>query len=108
MPHDHFVQTAAAIVAVRSIARTARRLTFDDFPPVVWLRDQVVLSLSRGERRSRWLPLTNCPFCLAPYLSAGMALWVWLSKLDTAWWWINGVWAAAYVAAIVVARDEAE
>lgn len=108
MPHDHFVQVAAVLVAVFSIARTARLLTFDDFPPVQWLRDRVVVWLSHGERRSKWLPLTNCPFCLCPYLAAGMAVWVWLSQLDVWWWWINGAWAAAYVAAIIVARDEPE
>lgn len=103
MPHDHFVQAAAVAVAIISVARTARLLVFDDFPPVYWLRLRFIGALPEG---SKWAMLAQCPFCLAPYLSVGMALWAWLSGLDPAWWWINGVWAASYVAAIVVAHDE--
>jgi len=32
--------------------------------------------------------------------------WAWLSDLHWTWWVINGVWAASYLAASVVAYDE--
>jgi hypothetical protein len=93
-------------VAVLSVARTARLLTYDDFPPIAWLRARALSWLAKSKRRMRWVALTECPFCVAPYLAAGMAAWAWASGLDAWWWWINGTWAAAYVAAIVNAYDQ--
>jgi hypothetical protein len=105
LPVDR-VGFAAIVVAVLSIARTARLLIYDDYPPVAWVRERVQRWLGAGEKRSRWMLLTECPFCLAPYLTAGMLVWMWLSDLNTFWWVANGWWAMSYVAAIVVARDE--
>lgn len=96
----------AIVVGILSVARTARLLIFDDFPPVVWLRTRAV-ALIRNEN-SKWTGLAECPFCLAPYLTAGMIGWAWLSDLHWTWWLINGWWAASYLAAIVVAYDEGE
>lgn len=96
----------AVIVAVISIARTARLLTYDDYPPVAWAREKAKLWFLSGERRMKWVALTECPFCLAPYLTAGMLAWMWLSDLHWTWWLANGWWAMSYVAAIIVARDE--
>jgi hypothetical protein len=50
----------------------------------------------------------ECQFCLAPYLAAGMGVWVWLSDLNMWWWIINGWWAASYLAAIVVSYDQSD
>ena len=94
---------AAVLVGVVSVARTARLLVFDDFPPMVWLRVRI---LALFKENSSWSGLIECPFCLAPYLTAGMMLWAWASHLHWTWWVINGWWAASYVAAMVVARDE--
>jgi hypothetical protein len=104
--HEWAVLALAAAVAALSIARTARLLTHDTFPPVQWFRDRIQLWLAKGKRRQRWLPLTECPFCLAPYLSAGMFVWIWLCDLGVEWWVVNGWWAMSYVAAMIVARDE--
>lgn len=96
---------AAVVIGVLSVARTARLLTFDDFPPVVWLRDRATRRLG-----NTWNGLAICAFCQAPYLTAGMLAWGWLARTDTGlhwtWWVINGWWAAAYVAAIIVAYDQ--
>jgi hypothetical protein len=94
---------AAIIVAVLSVARTARLLIFDEFPPVVWLRIRV---LSWFPEDSKWSVLLTCPFCMAPYLMAGMFGWAWLSDLHWTWWVINGWWAMSYLAATYVAYDE--
>lgn len=96
---------AAALVGIVSVARTARLLTYDDFPPARWLRVRYVALLPED---SPWAKLADCPFCLAPYLTLGMAGWAWLADLNTAWWVINGIWAASYLAAILVAYDQPE
>lgn len=100
---EHSTQTLilATIVGVVSVARTARLLNFDDFPPVVWLRAQALARLPE-----KWSGIAECSFCLAPYLAAGMMAWAYLSDLHWTWWVINGWWAAAYVAAIIVAYDQ--
>lgn len=104
--HFDRVGLAAVIVAVISIGRTARLLTYDDYPPVAWARTKVQHWLLSGDRRMRWVALTECPFCLAPYLAAGMLAWMWASDLHWTWWLINGWWAMSYLSAILVARDE--
>lgn len=100
--HEWWVWVAAAFVAVVSTARTARLLTWDDFPPVQWVRDRYLAAV--GD--SPWSKLAQCAFCLAPYLSVGMIAWIWLSDLHWTWWLINGWWTLAYLAAIVVSYDQ--
>lgn len=93
----------ALAVGVISVARTARLIVHDDFPPIAWLRVRFV-ALFPGD--SSWSKLVECQFCLAPYLTIGMMAWAWLSNLHWTWWVINGWWACSYVAAILVAYDE--
>lgn len=94
--------TLAVLIAVVSVARTARLLVFDVFPPVFWVRSHVLAWL--GD--SKWSKLVECPFCLAPYLAAGEMAWAYYSDLHWTWWVANGWWALSYVAAIVVSYDE--
>lgn len=94
----------AIIVGILSVARTARLLIFDDFPPIMWARVRVRAWVKNED--SKWLGLLDCPFCMAPYLTAGMLTWAWLSDLHWTWWVINGWWAASYLAATYVAYDE--
>lgn len=96
-----FQWIAAVVVGVLSVARTARLLVFDDFPPVRAVRERALARLNED-----WSGLLTCAFCLCPYLSAGMIAWAWVSGLHWTWWVINGWWAASYVAAIVVAYDQ--
>jgi hypothetical protein len=97
----------AILVGIVSVARTARFLIFDDFPPMMWLRTRF---LARFEEDNAWSKIAECPFCLTPYLAAGMLAWGWLAwnghGLHPTWWVINGIWAASYVAAIVVSYDQ--
>lgn len=93
----------AVIIGIVSVARTARLLLFDEFPPMVWLRVRI---LAMFPEDSSWSKIAECPFCLTPYLAAGMLGWAWLSDLNAWWWVINGVWAASYLAAILVAYDQ--
>ena len=103
MTPDYLVDLAAAVVGVLSVARTARFIGFDDFPPMTWLRVRLIALLG-----DNWGVLITCPFCLTPYLATGMALWAWASDTNTWWWVINGVWGLSYLAAILVARDQPE
>lgn len=95
---------AAVVVGVLSVARTARLLTHDTLPPVEKLRSWLSARLAESD----WEELIHCPFCVAPYLAAGMGVWWWLADGHWTWWVINGWWAASYVAAIVVAYDQPE
>jgi hypothetical protein len=105
MPHIIMGEHWAALVAVLSVARTARLIIHDDFPPMMWLRARI---FALYKEDSVWLKLWQCPFCLTPYLAAGMGVWMWLSGLDDVWWYINGAWAASYVAAIIYSYDQPE
>lgn len=100
--HD-WTLVAAVLVGVVSVARTARLLVHDSFPPAAWLRVRYMALVGPS---SDWAKLAECQFCLAPYLMAGMIGWAWVSDLHWTWWVINGWWAASYVAAMVVSYDE--
>lgn len=106
-PHLHEVHdwtlVAALVIGIVSVARTARLLIHDAFPPAMWLRARFVAALPPA---SKWAKLAECQFCLAPYLTAGMIGWAWVSDLHWTWWVVNGWWAASYFAAIVVSYDE--
>jgi len=101
MHHSTFVWIAASVVGVLSVARTARFLVWDEFP--LWLPIKTRLMAVLGDA---WGGVFGCQYCIAPYLAAGMGVWVWLSDLNAWWWIINGWWAASYLAAIVVSYDE--
>jgi hypothetical protein len=101
-------------IGILSVARTARLIVFDEYPPMAWLRDKHDAKFgSEG-----WGKLIHCGFCAAPYLAVGMMIWAlavlpgsnpydWYSQ---AWWWvvINGTWGGSYVASIIVAYDQPE
>lgn len=101
--HSTLIIALAAVVGVLSVARTARLLIFDDFPPVAWLRLQL---MSRVDEESGWSKLATCPFCMTPYLMAGMFGWAYLSDLHWTWWVANGIWAGSYLAASYVSYDQ--
>lgn len=94
---------AACIIGVISVARTARLIIYDDFPPMVWLRVHYLALFSDD---NPWRKLVECQFCITPYLTAGMLAWAWLSDGHWTWWVINGIWAASYIAAITVSYDQ--
>lgn len=102
---SHWTWVVATLVGVVSVARTIRLIAYDQFPPVAWARAHI---LARYKEDSKWSVLWECQYCMAPYLSAGMLAWAWLSDLNTAWWVINGWWAASYIAAIIVSYDQPE
>lgn len=102
---DHWTWVVATLVGVVSVARTARLLIYDDFPPTAWLR---VRFTALFDDDNPWRKLVECQYCITPYLAAGMLAWAWASDLNTWWWVVNGTWAGSYVAAILVSYDQPE
>lgn len=105
---DRFTLICAVIVGILSVARTARLIGFDEYPPMVWLREKWDEHI--GE--DGWGKLIHCPFCSAPYLAAGMLLWFWLAfrfggdLAQSFWWTVNGIWGLSYISSIIVAYDQ--
>lgn len=93
---------AAVIIGILSVARTARLLVHDAYPPVVWFR----MKWEAKWGREGWGKLIFCHYCATPWMAIGMALWWWISGGNEWWWVINGVWGLSYVAAILVSWDE--
>lgn len=94
-------------VAVISVARVARLITHDTWPPMEWARPRL------AARLGSWSELVLCPFCVAPYLMAGQLAWLVLLRghgdaFTLGWLIPNLWWAASYVAAIIVAYDQPE
>lgn len=98
------------IVAILSAGRTARLIGFDEYPPMVYLRNK--WDDRFGDEG--WGKLIHCPFCSAPYLLAGITLWAWLAfshggdVAQNIWWVANGVWGLSYLSSILVAYDQPE
>lgn len=101
---DPFILIAAVVIAVLSTGRLTRLLVQDHFPPSVWIRTKWDDITDGGS----WNLLLHCHWCLAPWLAIPVILWGWLSELHTSWWLLNGWLAIAYLASMVVERDEVE
>lgn len=102
----------AAATLILSTARLTRLLVHDKWPPAVTVRVWWMNATNHGP----WADLVTCPFCVTPYLTAGILTWglaVGVPDGDAAawsaawWWWLfNGWLALSYLAAMVVVRDE--
>lgn len=110
---DHWTAFWACVIGVLSVARTARLIVWDEFPPSVWLRirwDDLTHKDLKNE--SRWNKLLHCQFCITPYLAAGNLGWAVWSGLGFGdfwgllWWIANGVWGLSYLSASYVAWDQ--
>ena len=103
--HDTLTLVLAAVVATLSVGRTARLLIHDTLPPVAFIRSKIV---GWYKPDSKWVDLWDCPFCMAPWLMAGMVAWMEVCDLNEWWWLINTAWACSWLAAIVYAYDQPE
>jgi hypothetical protein len=131
---DPWVLAVAALLSVLGTARATRLWIHDAWPPVVWARERYLAwaeqtrpiwpdgdvppglaasaHVQRLTWRAGWAPLATCPFCVAPWLALGSILWALASGLDAdTWagglWWLVHLWfTVAYLAAMVVVRDE--
>jgi O-antigen ligase len=96
---------AVVVVTVMSSARLTRLMTYDHFPPV----EKVRYAYSEWTERHKWANgyglLAFCPYCASFWLTGLVVLWGWLTDWQTAWWVVNGIFAASYAAAIVMVHD---
>lgn len=90
-----------AVVTVLSVARLTRLLTWDSFPPSIWVRTKFDDLTKDG----KWSLLVHCGYCFSVWAAFGVVLWGYWSDWNTFWWIVNGSLAAAYVGAIVMAND---
>lgn len=96
-----FEWIAVGLVVVLSAARLTRLATYDKFPPVLWLRTKY----EDATDGTGWQMLAFCPYCASPWITLVVAGSGWASGWHAAWWFINGVFAASYLAAMVMVHD---
>jgi hypothetical protein len=102
---DPWYWIAVAAVAVLSSARLTRFLVYDEFPPIMWLRERLKVVEVEDLAKSRWKLLAVCGFCMSFWVTLAVVTWGYLTDWQTAWWLVNGTFAASYLAASYVARD---
>lgn len=96
-----FVWVAVAVVSVVSSARITRLVTWDSFPPSIWVRrtwDSVT-------REGSWSLLMSCPWCLSFWIHGIVVLSGYYSDWHLVWWLVNGIFGGSYIAAMIVVRD---
>lgn len=110
-----FYWVAVALVIVVSASRLTRLMTWDKFPPTLWIRDTYA-DLTDG---TGWSLLAFCGYCASFWITAALVLWAdlagvldgrtaWGTSGDIAqpvWWMVNGTLAASYLAAILMVHD---
>lgn len=96
------VWALAFVVGTLSAGRITRLIVHDEFPPSVWLR----IKWDDKTHSSSWNKLLHCHWCLSFWITLPLGLWAWLSDLHTSWWVFNVIMAAAYVAPMIVERDQ--
>lgn len=106
-----FYWAAVALTTIVSASRLTRLATWDEFPPVKWLRNKYA-AVTDG---SDWQVLAFCGYCASFWITAFVVGWGWLAGVYTdspetsvsgnVWWIINGVLATSYLAAILMAHD---
>jgi len=104
-----FLGILAILVAVLGPARLARVVTYDDFPPAMWLRKKVVRALA-ARKRGDWAKIATCFWCFTPWVVLASMGWFILG-LVVPWigvlWWVSWGWLAlSYLASWWIARDE--
>lgn len=97
----------AVLVAVLGVGRWVRLVTYDQFPPAAWWRQQWAGFTKNHED---WGNLMFCPWCLTPWMMLVAMGWFLLS-LQVVWiawaWWLFWGWGAlSYVTSMVIVRDE--
>lgn len=90
-----------AIVTITSSARITRLVAVDSFPPIVRFR----MGWDRLTNDGEWSILFHCLYCFSFWATAlviGTGIW---SDFHPAWWIVNSIFGASYLAAYVVRFD---
>lgn len=106
-----FYWVAVVLTTIVSASRLTRLATFDEFPPVRWLRNKYAEATDGGG----WQLLAFCPYCAGFWITGLVVGWGMLAHVyghppndslaAQVWWVINGVLAASYLAAILMVHD---
>lgn len=99
--HSTFEWVAAFVIAVVSVARISRLLTWDKYPPSVWVRTKWDALTDDGP----WSVLVHCGYCFGLWAAMFVVGYGWLSDLHWSWWLLNGWLAVGYLGAVFMAFD---
>lgn len=105
---DHpFFLVLAVLVVIFGAGRLTRVLTYDSYPPSIAIRKWWIGTVTKG---NGWSKLADCFWCASPWITAVCIGWFFLTPLQLwilwSWWLFWGWLGLAYIAAIVLARDE--
>lgn len=105
IPANPILDIVAVLVAVLGAGRLTRVITYDDYPPSVWVRNW----WRKVTRDGGWSKLASCFWCASPWVML-VCMGTGLISFNQAWepvWWLFWGWLAlSYVTAMVIARDE--
>lgn len=104
-----FQLVLAGVVATLAVARLTRLVTYDDYPPVKWLRDK--WDAKTGE--SGWNEMLHCGYCFAPWIALPIVVifvglmfgWAVFASIIGIWWVFCSILAVGYSAAIIVGTN---
>lgn len=106
-----FYWVAVALVTIISAARITRLAVYDKFPPIKWVREKY----EDATDGSGWQLLAMCGFCMSFWTTSAVVIWGLYagvydrypveSRSSAAWWIVNGIFAASYLAATYIAND---
>lgn len=105
IPENPFVLVLGLLTIVLGAGRLTRVITYDAYPPAVWLREQWVDLVRGGD----WARLFTCFWCMSPWVTAAAIVHGTLAYgtfLEWTFWAFWGWLALSYAAALVLARDE--
>lgn len=103
-----FFLVLAILTLILGAGRLTRIIYWDAFPPAMKVR----MAWDRLTGDSSWNKLLHCPWCLAPWIILGGIGWyAWGNiegwhALNIAWWVFWGWLAMAYMASMIIVRDE--
>jgi hypothetical protein len=106
-----FYWVAVVLTTIISVSRMTRLATWDEFPPVKWLREKY----ADATDGSGWTLLAYCGYCASFWIAAVVIVWglyagVYEGHPSTeaaslAWWIVNAIFAVSYLAAILMVHD---
>jgi hypothetical protein len=107
-----FYWVAVTLTTIISVSRMTRLATWDEFPPVKWLREKYA-DITDG---SGWTLLAYCGYCASFWIALLVIAWGLTAEVYSApstyadvpfviWWIVNGIFAVSYLAAILMVHD---
>lgn len=98
----------AVVTAIAGVGRLARVITYDEFPPSMWVRN----TWAKITKGGSWMKLFFCFWCLTPWIMLVSMAWfiagyLWnVDGLIVSWWLFWGWLGLSYLSSMLVARDE--